>query len=67
MTWGVWGSKFSTKEIQSLIEQSIDMGVNTFDHADIYGGYTTESDFGAAFKKSTVNRDSVFFISKCGI
>jgi len=67
MTWGVWGTKFSTKEIQSLIEQSIDMGVNTFDHADIYGGYTTESDFGAAFKKSTVNRDSVFFISKCGI
>jgi predicted oxidoreductase len=24
------------------------MGLNDFDHADIYGGYVTESDFGQA-------------------
>jgi len=67
MTWGEWGSKFSKNEMQYLLEETVDLGINTFDHADIYGGYTTESAFGAAFKSSAVKRDAVFFISKCGI
>ena len=67
MTWGQWGKKYSTHEIQSLIEQTVSLGINTFDHADIYGGYTTEADFGAGFKISSVDRESVCFISKCGI
>ena len=67
MTWGEWGRKFSTKEAAKLIQDCVAMGLRSFDHADIYGGYTTETTFGAAFKSSCVNRDSVFFISKCGI
>ena len=67
MTWGEWGSKFSKNEMQYLLEETVDLGINTFDHADIYGGYTTEAAFGAAFKSSAVKRDAIFFISKCGI
>ena len=50
-----------------LIEKSISLGINTFDHADIYGGYTTEKSFGIALSASKINRESIFLISKCGI
>ena len=46
MTWGDWGKKLSLSQMQVLIEKSFNYGISTFDHADIYGGYTTEADFG---------------------
>ena len=67
MTWGDWGKKLSLSEMQVLIEKSFNYGVSTFDHADIYGGYTTEADFGNAFKTSSIDRENVQFITKCGI
>lgn len=67
MTWGQWGRKFSTSEMSTLINQCVEMGVTTFDHADIYGGYTTEAEFGKAFENSGVQRENLQFISKCGI
>ena len=67
MTWGAWGNKFSTKQMRSLIEEAVSLGIYTFDHADIYGGYTTEQEFGKAFKESAISRKSVQFITKCGI
>ena len=67
MTWGVWGKQFSTAEMQSLIEHCLDVGITTFDHADIYGGYTTEAEFGRALSSSGVNREAIQLISKCGI
>ena len=67
MTWGVWGKNFNLTEMSNLIERALALGINTFDHADIYGGYTTETSFGAAFKACKVERSNVQFISKCGI
>ena len=67
MTWGNWGMKFSEKETLGLIAYCLELGVTTFDHADIYGGYTNEADFGKAFKKSGISRNSLQLISKCGI
>lgn len=67
MTWGAWGSKFSTAKMRSLLEEAFSLGINTFDHADIYGGYTTELEFGKAFHQSSISRESVTFITKCGI
>ncbi|MDM9631246.1 aldo/keto reductase [Robiginitalea aurantiaca] len=67
MTWGSWGRQYSQGEMASLINRCLEMGITTFDHADIYGGYTTEADFGKAFSESGVDRQNVQFISKCGI
>ena len=67
MGWGSWGKQFNTNEIISLINSCIEVGSTTFDHADIYGDYTTESDFGKALKKSNIERNSIQLISKCGI
>ena len=48
MNWGAWGSDFSPQEISKLVNYAYENGINTFDHADIYGGYTTEDLFGKA-------------------
>ncbi|MBT7851548.1 MAG: aldo/keto reductase [Flavobacteriaceae bacterium] len=67
MSWGVWGKNYRFSEMQRLIETTVDLGISSFDHADIYGGYTTESAFGTAFSKTKISRANVQFISKCGI
>ncbi|MFN3138464.1 MAG: aldo/keto reductase family oxidoreductase [Allomuricauda sp.] len=67
MTWGSWGKKLSKKEMMELMHHSIECGLTTFDHADIYGGYTTEADFGAAFGDSGIKRETIQLITKCGI
>ena len=67
MTWGVWGKQFSTKEMDTMINHCLVNGISTFDHADIYGGYTTEEEFGKAFASSKIDREKIQLISKCGI
>ena len=67
MNWGTWGVNHSKEDMCKLILESFDSGINSFDHADIYGGYTTEVSFGDAFAETGINREDVFFISKCGI
>lgn len=67
MTWGSWGKKLSKKEMMELMHHSIECGLTTFDHADIYGSYSTEADFGAAFGDSGIKREDIQLITKCGI
>ena len=67
MRWGIWGANHSVKNVQHLIEISLEEDLFTFDHADIYGNYTTEKLFGDAFSAMKINREEVQFISKCGI
>jgi len=67
MTWGVWGRNCNTKQMIQLINCCLENKITTFDHADIYGGYTTESDFGKAFSESKIDRSKIQIISKCGI
>jgi predicted oxidoreductase len=67
MSWGAWGRQFSTQEMIAQITTSLEAGITTFDHADIYGEYTTEHQFGKAFAKSGIERERIQLISKCGI
>jgi len=67
MNWGVWQGNFTTAQMAKLINDCISYGITSFDHADIYGGYTTEAEFGQAFIESGVNRENIQFITKCGI
>lgn len=67
MTWGKWGKQLSTAEMIALMNHCVENKITTFDHADIYGDYTNEEDFGKAFSKSSVKREDVQLISKCGI
>jgi len=67
MSWGDWGKQLSTDEMTAQLEITLEAGITTFDHADIYGDYTTEAQFGKAFNQSTIARENIQLISKCGI
>src|SRR6218665_587970 len=67
MNWGVWDKNLTTKEMENMIQVSIENKITTFDHADIYGSYTTEADFGKAFHASKIAREKLQLITKCGI
>lgn len=67
MTWGVWGKNLNTSEMVQRIDAFVSEGIITFDHADIYGGYTTEESFGKALAESGIARENIQLISKCGI
>ena len=67
MSWGSFGKSLSKNEMINLMNHCVEHQVTTFDHADIYGGYTTEEEFGKAFSESGIKREDIQLISKCGI
>lgn len=60
-----WG--WTVQQRLAWIEQCIDRGITSFDHADIYGGYTVEALFGEALAASPGLRDRMQIVGKCGI
>ena len=67
MNWGIWDKNLNTKEMENMINVCLENKITTFDHADIYGDYTTEADFGKAFASRKIAREKMQLISKCGI
>ncbi len=67
MNWGVWDKNLSSKEMENMIHVCLENKITSFDHADIYGSYTTEAEFGKAFFSSKIAREKIQMISKCGI
>ncbi|MER8477751.1 aldo/keto reductase [Mesorhizobium sp. M0815] len=53
--------------IARLIDTAVDLGITSFDHADIYGNYEMEAAFGAALAHRKGKRGGIELISKCGI
>lgn len=60
-----WG--MSNQELLELTQQAIELGVTTFDHADIYGNYNCEKIFGDALAVKEGLRKNIQIITKCGI
>ena len=60
-----WG--MSPEQRVALVEGCLEMGVTTFDHADIYGDYGVETLFGEALRLQPSLRDKIELVSKCGI
>lgn len=67
MRFGTWGVNMSTRDLESLIEGCIELGLTDFDHADIYGHYTTENQFGEVLKQRKNLRQKIQITTKCGI
>ena len=67
MNWGIWDKNLNTKEMDNIIHLCLENKITTFDHADIYGDYTTEADFGKALVSIKIDRTKIQLISKCGI
>ncbi len=67
---GQWRLKewdLSQQQLLKLIEQAMELGVTSFDHADIYGNYSCEEIFGEALAKKKKLRQHMQLITKCGI
>lgn len=49
------------------IEGAVELGITSFDHADIYGGYSVEALFGEALALAPGLRQRLQIVTKCGI
>lgn len=65
--WRLLKWNMSTKELLKFVRELIDAGVTTTDHADIYGGYGCEEEFGKIFKLEPSLRSKIEIVTKCGI
>ena len=65
--WRLNDWKMSKEDLLKYLEEAIDLGVTTFDHADIYGSYTCEKIFGEALALKPELRSKMQLVSKVGI
>ncbi|MEJ5064812.1 aldo/keto reductase family oxidoreductase [Erwinia sp. MYb375] len=62
MEWGM-----TSQQLVQFIEQHLECGISTVDHADIYGGYQCEAEFGKALRLQPSLRQRLELVTKCGI
>lgn len=65
--WRLANWQLSDQELLRLTEETLEMGVTTFDHADIYGNYSCEKIFGKALALKPELRAAMQLVTKCGI
>lgn len=65
--WRLAEWQLSDQELLKLVQQTVELGITTFDHADIYGNYSCEKLFGNALALKRSLRDNIEIITKCGI
>src|SRR5258706_477392 len=65
--WRMADWNWSPQERPRWIEQCVELGVTSFDHADIYGGYRVEALFGEGLALAPGLRERLQLIGKCGI
>jgi len=57
----------TTTNIEKTINLCLELGINTFDHADVYGNTTIEEHFGKIIRNKSFKREDIVLFSKCGI
>jgi predicted oxidoreductase len=65
--WRLHEWDMNLTQLTELIEGALELGVTTFDHADIYGSYGNEERFGKILKENPSLREKMELVSKCGI
>lgn len=65
--WRMADWNFSVAARQRWIEHCLELGITTFDHADIYGNYQVESLFGEVLAAAPALRQRMQIVTKCGI
>jgi predicted oxidoreductase len=63
-----WSEEQSNSGLmEKIVNLCLDLGINTFDLADSYGGYSCEELFGAALRSRSIKREDVVIFTKCGL
>ncbi|MAU09872.1 MAG: aldo/keto reductase [Anaerolineaceae bacterium] len=60
-------SQMANSDIATLLHTALDVGINFFDHADVYGGGQSEAKFAEALQMTPQLREKMILQSKCGI
>src|SRR3954451_25425584 len=60
-------ARLSNQAIATLIHTALDAGITFFDHADVYGGGTSEEKFAEALNMTPRLRDVIILQTKGGI
>ncbi|HEV8286576.1 MAG TPA: aldo/keto reductase [Chitinophagaceae bacterium] len=60
-------NEIKSNKMESIIDLCLELGINTFDHADIYGGYQCEEIFGDIIKSKRIKREDIVLFTKCGV
>lgn len=53
--------------MERIINLCLELGINTFDHADIYGAYQCEELFGKVISRKSFKREELVLFTKCGL
>jgi predicted oxidoreductase len=64
--WEETGSG-GVESMEKIVNLCLELGINTFDHADIYGGYECEELFGKVMSQRSFKREDVVLFTKCGL
>jgi predicted oxidoreductase len=65
MRMGNW--KMTSQELSVLMDELVELGVTSFDHADIYGNYGCEAMLGEVLSLNKNLRSKIEIVTKCGI
>lgn len=65
--YGFWRWEEGKGDMEKIVNLCLELGVNTFDHADRYGNYTCEKRFGEVLAKQSFKRSDIVLFSKCGV
>ena len=65
--WRMDEWNLSTEELIKFLEECMEIGITTMDHADIYGNYTFEGLFGKALALRPDLRKRMEIVTKCTI
>ena len=63
----IWDWNMNSQELLKFTEQIMELGIDTFDNADIYGNYTCEDLVGQALALKPGLREQMTIVTKCGI
>lgn len=65
--WRLAEWNHSQSDLEKLFRETMNLGITSFDHADIYGDYSCEAIFGKVIKHYKALRAEMQIITKCGI
>lgn len=56
----------AAQTMEKIVNLCLELGINTFDHADMYGNYQCEELFGKLINRKSFKREDIVLFSKCG-
>lgn len=69
--YGFWRwedtSSAGLASMEKMVNYCLELGINTFDHADVYGGYMCEELFGNVIRQHSFKREDIVLFTKCGV